>query len=484
MKLHSLIIPAAVLLTGAVSCTDAIMDKIDQNPNQVNDAPLNTRLPMATMGYIKGVAGSASNRLTSYYIEHHTNVLGMGGIYNTMTNYNSGGWSGGYSSLNDMKLLKGKAEEMEAWGYAGIAEVLMAYSYANLVDLYGDIPMSEALQAGTIRQPTFDQAQTVYTAIHSIIDHAIENLDKGTSALIKPGSDDLVFAGNLTLWKKAAYALRIRLLNRLSNLDPQGSANGVLSNLDKTFTSEADDFTFKRYSENRNYENPYSGAQNSQPEFAMGNGIYNALAWFSKDGNVEDDPRASIWFSRIGGKITPAPNGLAGGDFGEPRLDGRFYSKPALLKPLSSPQPMATFVEMKFVEAEARLRLGDRENAYTAYKTAVRSALKQASLFNPATALSEQQIDAYLDLPNVSPGAANLTLKTILLQKYIFLFHNQPLEAYNDVRRERFIEITDPAGLANRVPYPDSEISRNPNVPKNVNLTTLFDASTKLFWAK
>src|SRR5690606_40981252 len=100
MKLHSLIIPAAVLLTGAVSCTDAIMDKIDQNPNQVNDAPLNTRLPMATMGYIKGVAGSASNRLTSYYIEHHTNVLGMGGIYNTMTNYNSGGWSGGYSSLN------------------------------------------------------------------------------------------------------------------------------------------------------------------------------------------------------------------------------------------------------------------------------------------------------------------------------------------------------------------------------------------------
>src|SRR5690606_11191781 len=139
------------------------------------------------------------------------------------------------------------------------------------------------------------------------------------------------------------------------------------------------------------------------------------------------------------------------------------------LKPLSSPQPMATFVEMKFVEAEARLRLGDRENAYTAYKTAVRSALKQASLFNPATTLSEQQIDAYLDLPNVSPGAANLTLKTILLQKYIFLFHNQPLEAYSDVRRERFIEITDPAGLANRVPYPDSEISRNPNVPKNVN---------------
>ncbi len=64
------------------------------------------------------------------------------------------------------------------------------------------------------------------------------------------------------------------------------------------------------------------------------------------------------------------------------------------------------------------------------------------------------------------------------------MFYDQPLEAYNDVRRELFINITDPGGLANRVPYPDSEISRNPKVPAGVNLTTLFDPSTKLFWAK
>ncbi len=484
MKRYKILLAAIITSVVQMSCTDSIMNNIDQNPNQVNDAPLNTRLPQATMGFIKAVAGSSSNRLTSYYIEHHTNVLGMGGIYNTMTNYNTGGWSGAYAALNDMKLLKEKAQEAEAWGYAGISEVLMAYSYANLVDLYGDIPLTEALQAGVIRQPAFDKAEDVYPAIQEMLDQAIANLEKGAGALVKPSNDDLVFSGNTELWKKTAFALKIRLFNRMSNVNPTGSANDVMAHLDKSFSGEAEEFIFKRYTDNRNYENPYSGAQNSQPEFAMGNGIYNALAWFSPASDVEDDPRASIWFSRIGGKITPAPNGLAGGDFGEPRLDGRFYSKPAVLKLLNAPQPLATYAELKFIEAEARLRLGEKEAAYQAYQKAVQVALKQASVFNPATALTDDKINAYLALPKVSPGAANLTVKEILLQKYIFLFYNQPLEAYNDVRRELFISITDPSGLANRVPYPDSEISRNPKVPAGVNLTTLFDSSTRLFWAK
>lgn len=474
----------ALLALIQLSCSDDIMNQIDQNPNQVNDAPLNTRLPQATMGFIKAVAGSSSNRLASFYVEHHTNVLGMGGIYNTMTSYNSGGWSGGYSALNDMKLLMDKAAETEAWGYAGIAEVLMAYSYANLVDLYGDIPLSEALQAGVIRQPGFDKAEDVYTSIQAMLDAAIVNLDKGGSALIKPSNDDLVFSGNMGLWKKSAYALKIRLFNRLSNLDPVGSANKILAELDKSFVAESEEFIFRRYADNRIYENPYSGAQHSQPEFAMGNGIYKALAWFSETSDVEHDPRTAIWFSRINGNITPAPNGLAGGDFGEPRLDGRFYSKPAVLKPLNAPQPLATYAELKFVEAEAKLRLGDDEGAYQAYQKATQVALRQSSLFNPSVALSDEKILAYLALPKVSPGAADLTQKEILLQKYIFFFYNQPLEAYNDLRRALFLEITDPAGFANRVPYPDSEITRNPKVPADVNLTTLFDSSTKLFWAK
>src|SRR5690554_1393752 len=161
MRTYINILCVSVLLSLSMSCTDEILDEIDTNPNQVNNAPLNTLFPQTTMGFIRGVAGSGSVRLTSFIAEHHTNVLGMGGIYNTMTSYNSAAWNSGYSTLNDLKILRLKAQESQAWAYAGIADILSAYTYSNLVDIYGEIPFNKALQAGEIQQPKFDQIQNV-----------------------------------------------------------------------------------------------------------------------------------------------------------------------------------------------------------------------------------------------------------------------------------------------------------------------------------
>lgn len=465
------------------SCTDKIMDEIDSNPNQVNDAPLNSLLPQAMMSYIYEVAGGSSARVTSYMAELHTNVLGMGGIYNTMDSYNSSAWSNGYLALNDLKILKEKAMASESWAYAGIADVIRAYALSNLTDLYGDIPVSEALQAGIIRQPKFNTVEEVYEDIHTTLDNAIANLDKAPSGLL-PSNDDLVFQGDLSMWKKAAYALKARLYNRLSNLDPTASANNALTALTNSFTQADENFMFTQYTTNPDHENPFSGAQHSQPEFAMGNGIYNAMVAFSMNDTIEDDPRADIWFSRIDGKIVPAPNGTAGGDFGEPRLDGRFYSKPKILKAQDAPQPINTYAELKFIEAEAQLRLGNLSEANTAYEEAVSTALQQAALFDPSVSLSNEQIEAYTSMETVFPGANALTLEHIILQKYIYFFQFQPIEAFNDLRRLDLMEATDPNGRPNRLPYPDSEISRNPNTPENVNVATIFDDFTKMFWAK
>ena len=472
-----------VLLVLPSSCTDKIMDDIDRNPNQVNDAPLNSLLPQGMMGYIYEVAGGSGARVTSYMAELHTNVLGMGGIYNTMNSYNSSAWSNGYLALNDLKILKEKAMASESWAYAGIADIITAYALSNLADLYGDIPLREALQAGDIRQPQFDTVQEVYEDVHTLLDNAITNLDKAPSGLI-PSNDDLVFQGDMSMWKKTAYALKARLYNRLSNLDPTASANNALAALANAFENPDENFMFTQYTTNPDHENPFSGAQHSQPEFAVGNGIYNAMLSFSVNDTIEDDPRADIWFSRIDGKIVPAPNGTAGGDFGEPRLDGRFYSKPKVLKALDAPQPINTYAELKFIEAEANLRLGNLPEANAAYEEAVTTALQQAALFDPSVGLSEEQIGAYTSMPSVFPGANGLTLEHIILQKYIYFFQFQPIEAFNDLRRLDMLEATDPSGRPNRLPYPDSEISRNPNTPENVNVATIFDDFTKLFWAR
>ncbi len=124
------------------------------------------------------------------------------------------------------------------------------------------------------------------------------------------------------------------------------------------------------------------------------------------------------------------------------------------------------------------------ESSYTAYQTALRAALVEASIFNPAVALSMEAIDDYMNLPTVSPGADNLTPRTIVHQKYIYFFLYQPIEAFNEFRRTDFFEVTDPGGSATRFPYPILELTRNRNTPTEIDDFSILDQSTKLFWAK
>ena len=64
------------ILLASGSCTDKILNKIDTNPNQVNDAPLKTILPQVQVSYVTEVAGGSS-ALNSYYLsEANTFVLG------------------------------------------------------------------------------------------------------------------------------------------------------------------------------------------------------------------------------------------------------------------------------------------------------------------------------------------------------------------------------------------------------------------------
>ena len=145
---------------------------------------------------------------------------------------------------------------------------------------------------------------------------------------------------------------------------------------------------------------------------------------------------------------------------------------------------MLTFTELKFIEAEAQLRLGDRTKAYTAYEAAVRAALAQASIFNPAVSLTTAQINAYMARPKVAMGAGNLILKDIIMQKYIYLTVFQTQEAFNDVRRTGLILLNDPDGTAKRFPYPVDEISRNANAPQVSDQNTVYQENARLFWAK
>ena len=207
--------------------------------------------------------------------------------------------------------------------------------------------------------------------------------------------------------------------------------------------------------------------QKSEQTYAISETFINLLNSFNDPGFV--DPRAERWFTKIEGEIVGAPAGEAQSD-----LTHTIYSAPSTETVLydEAPQPLLTYDEMKFIEAEAHLRLGNRSKAYTAYKEAVMAALRRSGI-------SEEDIIAYVNQRTVFPGEDDLTLEHVIKQKNISFWMFQSLEAYNDFRRTGIPQMNDPGGTPLRLAYPPSEVNRN---PKQTILLYFSSLNRKGFW--
>ncbi|SHG06790.1 Starch-binding associating with outer membrane [Fodinibius roseus] len=452
-----------------VSCDDEIMDNINENKNSPTEASISLFLPQATMSTIHGVAGDGAGEYASFFVEHATNVhLNDREPFNI----NSTVWSRVYSTLNDLDYIikRGADGGIEEGHYVevGIAKILYAYTLSIGTDLFGEIPHSEALEGSENRSPGFDSQQEIYTFLQNYLDEAITDLDRGT--LGNPSNTDLIFGGNTEMWKKTAYALKARLYNRLSNINPQLSAEDALNALDNAFASEDENLIFDGYLSGTTNDNPWAGWQKTEQTYAISETILEVMNDFTVSGFR--DPRAELWFTQIGDEYIGAPPRQA-----ETDLTHSMYSAPSEENVLydEAPQPMLTYDEMKFIEAEAQLRLGNRFEANKAYEEAVRVACRRAGV-------SEEDINAYISQGEVFPGANNLELNHIIRQKYISFWMFQSIEAYNDVRRTGIIEMNAPQGLPLRLAYPPSEVNRNPNTPSEIDDNTIYEIP--VWWAE
>jgi hypothetical protein len=373
--------------------------------------------------------------------------------------------------LKDLQIIieKGSEGGSEEGQYeaVGIAKILYAYTLSVGTDFFGEMPHSEALQGSENRSPAFDDQQTIYTFLQQILDEAIADLDK--ESLVEADRIDLIFQGDAAMWKKTAYALKARLYNRLSNIDPAASAQNALNALNNAFASEAEGFIFDGYLAGNSNDNPWTGWQKQEQTYAVSTTFIDLVQSFNDPGFA--DPRAERWFTKIDGEFVGAPPGEAQTD-----LTHSIYSAPSTETVLydESPQPLLTYDEMKFIEAEAQLRLGNRPEANAAYEAAVVAACRRGGI-------TEEEINAYVSQGTVFPGGAGLTLEHIIKQKNISFWMFQSLEAYNDQRRTGIPAMNDPRGTPLRLPYPPSEVNRNPNTPPNINDVTIYEIP--VWWA-
>lgn len=454
-----------------ISCSEDIMDRINENPNNPLDMQSRLIVTDVMTSSAFNVTGSDFAFYTSVYMELNVGVWGQ--MYNaeirvaeptSASTYNNP-WRSIYYNLYHLKLIIDKCSTSgsEAGNFQtlGVAEILKAYNLAMLTDLMGDVPYTEALQPGVVYQPKLDKQQEIYTEVFRLLDDAILNLGK-TTAFASLGTQDVIYGGNSARWIKAAQGLKARYTMRLSLKTPQYSK--VIEYANASFALPAEEFKFV-----------YNGSSAISPfaRFFQDRNYFGVSASLNSKLAARNDPRAAAFFRPYPGMtvLNIAPNG-------SPQQVQQFYGVSAI-STNTSPTYLMSYHELNFLKAEAYARLNQKDNAETALKTALEAAfLKVGLTVAAANSYYSANIKALFDAD---------PLKEIMNQKYLASYEQESVETYNDYRRlvamgNNVIQLANTRQFPQRLTYGDSDATTNQNIA-NAYGDGSYVYSEKVWWA-
>ena len=343
--------------------------------------------------------------------------------------------------------------------YRGIAKVLKAMELGLATDVWGDIPNSEALRASegeAFYNPRFDAQQSVIADIQSMLTSAINDLNPSKSNVLLPGTDDFIHGGDVNKWIKTAWMLKARYANRLSKRDPNGSATNALSYIASAGLTNSDDDANAVFGTNGNELNQWYSFNNTRVNYMkMGKYLIELLKSIS-------DPRLSFYATTDddGNYSGTAPDSS---NTNTSNL-GAYYGSE------DSPLPLITYAEMKFIEAEANLRLGNTQAAADAHNAGVIASVEK---------VTGATIDPAYLVAQASETIGTITLEKIMTHKYIALFTQ--VEVWSDWRRTNYPTLTpNPNGVVNGIPRRfvtpfDERIN-------NTNATVVSDILKPVWW--
>ncbi len=254
-----------------------------------------------------------------------------------------------------------------------IIDINEVYTWIELVDCFGDIPYSEALNDNIIA-PAFDDALTIYKDLASTLQSAISNLSDAELSW----DADLVFGGDPAAWTKVAYGLLMKMGITIADAQPELAESWITSAEANTLSSANDNalMAFETSYPNTNmlYEDLVLSGRS---DFVAANTIVDIM-------NDLNDPRREQFFktttvtydTAINGSDTviTAIIGYMGGDYGYQNTYS-YYSAPGeCFEDPTFDGILMTYSEIQFYLAEAAARgfevTSDVETYYNAGVTA------------------------------------------------------------------------------------------------------------------
>lgn len=213
----------------------------------------------------------------------------------------NGIWFSAYSEMfPDIDLLLELAPESNAVIESGAVKILKAYALITLVDLFVDVPFSQAGLGVENLGPVADPGDQVYDAALALLDEAIVQLT-GTDA--PSPSNDLFFGGNAGSWITLANTLKLRaaVTTRRVNGDATSTINSLIAG--DIIDDESEDFAFQ-FGNQRTNPNSRHPFYNLHYEIGDGPYLSNYYMFLLRadkedaDGNPLVDPRIRYYFYR------------------------------------------------------------------------------------------------------------------------------------------------------------------------------------------
>lgn len=297
-------------------CETFDLDQLD-NPSELPKELLD---PVYVFNYVQITLPDFVNSANSFS-QRVTRQMAMtgGNTYdNAFAPVNSdNNWTTGYLMLNAIKLMEPKAIANKQYYILGASKIMRCYILMTMVDLYGDIPYSEALQGNTNLTPKYDNSEAVYAGIYSELNDAIAYMNNpdidAVPDELKPR--DLYYgndqgAGDKGKWITLANTLKLKMLNNSRLLTNVGSYN-VLNEINaivaenNLIDTPEEDFAFK-YGTSRVNPNSRHPLYNDHYELGGGSYIANYFMWAVSEekGISVTDPRKAFYFFHQSGSLT------------------------------------------------------------------------------------------------------------------------------------------------------------------------------------
>lgn len=441
----------AFILLGAISCTNDF-SAWNVDPKKATEVPASTLYSNAQRNLVRTMKDQNVNiNIFNFMAQYWTATT-----YPDEANYDLGTrdvpgnfWNAIYRNvlidlkeaaivLNEETATLAPALLAKNKNQIALVSILEVYSYHVLVDVFGDVPFTNALDIDN-PSPSYDNDTEIYAALFTKLDAAIANLDSSASSF---GSADFIYGGDVASWIKFANSLKLRMALRVKDASKITSAvaGGV-------FESNADNAAFKFLSSDP-YSNPLweNLVQSGRSDVLVSDTFVNIIVPLN-------DPRIPAY-------MDDNKDPYVGGPYGANNSFNSYTHLGAIFHEPDYEGVILDYAEVKFLLAEAAARgLGGVTNAETHYNEAITASL---DYWVPGSDAA-----AYLAQSSVSYDAANWD-ESIGMQKYIALY-SRGFEGWSSWRVFGYPELIAPAtadssaeGLVPvRYTYPADEPERN-----------------------